>query len=202
MIQKPSLWHLTYIAWEPVEDLDPEQLLDMETLGRLHVLYGGTKVLQHTPPAKASTGLRPVTVCLSQLRHYLIFFLPFTLILALKRLSALSMAPQNEQSGARKELCSRMCYVWHSQEGKLLRTILFGVKRVTANNLETFAFILFLLLFAVAAASYVWIKGVLVCMVTFKAGYFSGHVFFAMLCLILLICNTVSTRVMKGWYKV
>lgn len=57
-----------------------------------------------------------VTVCLSQLRHYLIFFLPFTLILALKRLSALSMAPQNEQSGARKELCSRMCYVWHSQE--------------------------------------------------------------------------------------
>ena len=48
-------------------------------------------------------------------------------------------------------------------QGQLVRTMVFSTERVSANNMESFLFIGFLLIFAIAASWYVWVKGVPSC---------------------------------------
>lgn len=48
---------------EPIDGFDSKTILDMEGDGKLHVLFGGTKVVQHTPPSKSSAGLRGKVNC-------------------------------------------------------------------------------------------------------------------------------------------
>jgi cation-transporting ATPase 13A1 len=52
-----------------------------------------------------------------------------------------------------------LCTGFGTAQGQLVWTMIFSTERVSANNMESFLFIGFLLIFAIAASWYVWVKG-------------------------------------------
>ncbi|KAJ1973582.1 putative cation-transporting ATPase 1 [Dimargaris xerosporica] len=114
----------TPLLKESISLRDPQDQLDMNGMDKMHMMFGGTKVLQVTPPSSTSASALPIP-----------------------------LAPDQ----------GCLAYVlrtgFGSAQGKLVRTMIFNTERVSANNLEALLFILFLLIFAVAAAAYVWIEG-------------------------------------------
>ena len=97
-----------------------------------NVLFGGTKVLQVTPPKYLKTS-QDESLFVNQ---------------------NIPAAPDN---GC---IASVLKTGFSSQQGKLVRMIVFSTERVTANNMEALLFILFLMFFAIIAASYVWNEGI------------------------------------------
>ncbi|KAK7203656.1 cation transporting ATPase [Myxozyma melibiosi] len=97
-----------------------DEILDLKGLDKNSELYGGTKVLQITPPTDCHIPLPP--------------------------------------DGGAIAVATRTGF--ETSQGSLVRTMIFSTERVGAGNAEALFFILFLLIFAIAASWYVWTEGV------------------------------------------
>ncbi|KAL7273802.1 putative cation-transporting ATPase 1, partial [Rhizina undulata] len=104
--------------------------IEIESIDKNAMLYGGTKVLQIThntatpdeTPAENKSGVPP---------------------------------PPDDGALA---VVTRTGF--ETSQGSLVRTMIYSTERVSANNFEALLFILFLLIFAIAASWYVWQEGV------------------------------------------
>ena len=106
--------------------------IDPEGLDKNAFLYGGTKVLQITNPNASETSPDQVP--------------------------ALSSGVPSPPDGGALAVVIKTGF--ETSQGSLVRTMIYSTERVSANNAEALWFILFLLMFALAAAWYVWQEGV------------------------------------------
>lgn len=106
--------------------------IEPEGLDKSAFLYGGTKVLQvtHGVASEEAPDTVPVLV------------------------SGVDPPPDN---GAMAVVVKTG---FETSQGTLVRTMIYSTERVSANNIEALLFILFLLIFALAASWYVWQEGV------------------------------------------
>ncbi|EFQ97645.1 cation-transporting ATPase 4 [Nannizzia gypsea CBS 118893] len=105
--------------------------IEPDGLDKNSFLYGGTKVLQITHPNSQA----------GQENGY----------------QPLNGAPTAPDDGA---LGIVIRTGFETSQGSLVRTMIYSTEPVSANNVEAFMFILFLLIFAIAASWYVWVEGV------------------------------------------
>ncbi|KAI9849371.1 MAG: hypothetical protein M1838_000176 [Thelocarpon superellum] len=107
-------------------------VIEPEGLDKNAFVYGGTKVLQvtHAPTGEDGQDDAPVHP------------------------SGVTAPPDN---GA-LAIVTRTGF--ETSQGSLVRTMIYSTERVSANNFEALLFILFLLIFAIAASWYVWQEGV------------------------------------------
>ena len=119
----------------------------MESHSKLHVLSGGTKVVQHSPPSKTGPGLKGIScntfpfrivsisvtarLVVGRCEHGLeIYKLLWPCVVVSVFTFLLNVLPASDNGCIAYVLRNS----FSTSQGKLLRTILFGVKRVTANK--------------------------------------------------------------------
>jgi cation-transporting ATPase 13A1 len=126
----------TPLLKESIELLEGKDPLDVDGLHRNAVLFSGTKVLQSIP-ASAGASISDESVS--------------------KTGKGAKGAVGATPDGGCLGVVLRTGF--GTSQGELVRTMIFSTERVSANNFESFLFIGFLLIFAIAASWYVWVKG-------------------------------------------
>lgn len=128
----------TPLLKESIQLLEPSENLDVDGAHKNAVLFSGTKILQAS---------KSCTIFI------LFLFLFFLLFIFLAEIPSPINTPDNGCLG----VVVRTGF--GTAQGQLVRTMIFSTERISANNVESFLFIGFLLIFAIAASWYVWVKG-------------------------------------------
>ena len=122
----------TPLLKDSIQLRDGSERLDPEGLDKNAFLWGGTKILQVTHATASEDASETVP-------------------------SIASGVPPPPDHGAMAIIVKTG---FETSQGNLLRTMIYSTERVSANNAEALLFILFLLIFAIAASWYVWTEGV------------------------------------------
>ena len=129
----------TPLLKESIQLLEPSENLDVDGIHKNAILFSGTKVLQ-----ASKSGNPQFTFSFVHFPHNPIFLAEIP-------------SPINTPDNGCLGIVVRTGF--GTAQGQLVRTMIFSTERISANNVESFLFIGFLLIFAIAASWYVWVKG-------------------------------------------